>query len=292
MSIASSDAPDASAVPAPSLAGAPAEATVDSPAAASSKAPAKVGQGTGFSCGSCTKMPEGKHPSGEPEGKHPSGEPEGHGPSGGEGQTSKYSSTSVLNSHPCSPGQVSKPMTICSIDWHAQPMVAIKTTPGEPEERSVLTPGPHKMAICVWKDGTHWESDVPSLTLQSRNGAVKVPPGTRRKKGAMKVMKKTKATKAMKKPAAAAEGTGSSDGDEGGEEEDGSSDEEEGESEDEEKDGASEKGAGWKSVRHTSLSYTQPSLRGGACPSPSHSPSQPAAAGPPSQKRTLNPKRG
>jgi hypothetical protein len=130
-------------------------------------------------------------------------------------------------------------------------MVAIKTTPGEPEERSLLTPGPHKMAICTWKDGTQWETDVPTLTLKSRNNATKVAPNTKRKKKkkvaktVMKVMKKPKAMKAMKKPAAAAEKTESSDGDEEeeGEEEDGSGDEDEDESEDEEQEGASEEGA-------------------------------------------------
>jgi len=62
VSIASSDAPDAAAAPAPAPAGASAEAQALAPAAASSKAPAKVGQGTGFSCGSYTNTPEGDGP--------------------------------------------------------------------------------------------------------------------------------------------------------------------------------------------------------------------------------------
>ena len=80
-------------------------------------------------------------------------------------------------------------------------MVAIRTKPGEPEERAFLAPGPNKMAVCTWEDGAVYESDVTTLTLTSRNAAAKVAPGKKKKK-----KKKTKAaaSKVQKKPAAAA----------------------------------------------------------------------------------------
>ena len=55
-------------------------------------------------------------------------------------------------------------MKVISVDVQRQE--AIKTVPGQIEERVRLVEGPKGMAICTFSDGEAFTSDVPNLTLQ------------------------------------------------------------------------------------------------------------------------------
>jgi len=107
----------------------------------------------------------------------------------------------------------------------------VRACPGEPEERQVLVLGPDGLGVCTWQGGGVYESDVPNITISSREAAkAKAQP-----KKKPKVMKVKPVKKAKAKPVAKA-ADDSDDDDSDGEEA-----EEEGEDQDEkEKGGAVE----------------------------------------------------
>ena len=117
-------------------------------------------------------------------------------------------------------------MPLISIDASKKQIEAVRTCQGEPEERQVLLCGPDGMGVCTWKDGSAYDSDVPNLTISSREAAQEVPPKKRKKKTG-KALKKKPAKKAKAKAAAKAKASAtdsddgdSHDADEGSEEED------------------------------------------------------------------------
>ena len=61
-----------------------------------------------------------------------------------------------------------RPKELISIDYTGTVVQAILTKPNEPEEKQTLVAGPKFMAICKWRDGRSYTSDVPNLVLQSR----------------------------------------------------------------------------------------------------------------------------
>jgi len=88
---------------------------------------------------------------------------------------------------------------LVSIDASKGRIEAVRTCQGEPEERQVLECGPGGMGVCTWKDGGVYESDVPNLTIKSREAAKVVP--TRKNKCTKpkgKASKKAKAKAAAK----------------------------------------------------------------------------------------------
>lgn len=131
------------------------------------------------------------------------------------------------------PEKVHRALQIVSIGASRQQIAAVRTCPGEPEERQVLVVGPDDLGVCTWQDGGVYESDVPNLTISSREAAkAKAEPKRKKKK---KVMKVKAGKKAKAKPVAKA-ADDSDDDDSDGEEA-----EEEGEDQDEkEKGGAAE----------------------------------------------------
>ena len=60
---------------------------------------------------------------------------------------------------------------LISIDYSKPKLQAIKTSPGKPEERKELLPGPRGLAVCTWEEGSTYESDVANLLLVSRANA-------------------------------------------------------------------------------------------------------------------------
>ena len=86
------------------------------------------------------------------------------------------------------------PSTIISIDYSKAELEAIKTTPGQPEERKKLLTGEKGVGVCTWDNGQTYTSDVPNLLITSKAEA-KVTP--RKVKG--KAKGKAKATQAQGK---------------------------------------------------------------------------------------------
>ena len=62
-------------------------------------------------------------------------------------------------------------MPLISIDASKKQIEAVRTCRGEPEERQVLLCGPDGVGVCIWKDGSAYDSDVPNLTISSREAA-------------------------------------------------------------------------------------------------------------------------
>ena len=114
-------------------------------------------------------------------------------------------------------------MPLVSIDFSKKQIEAVRTCQGEHEERHVLLCGPDGMGVCTWQDGGAYESDVPNLTISSREAAQVVAPGKRKKKTKAKAKpaKKAKAKAVAKAKASTDDGDdGSDDADESSEEED------------------------------------------------------------------------
>ena len=134
-------------------------------------------------------------------------------------------------------------MPLVSIDFSRKQIEAVRTCQGQPEERQVLLCGPDGMGVCTWQDGGAYESDVPNLTISSREAAKAV---ALKKRPAGKTHKPAK--KAKPKAAAKAKASANDDDDDDSDDADESSEEEGEEVEDkggvpaEERTGAAEGG--------------------------------------------------
>ena len=65
--------------------------------------------------------------------------------------------------------------TIISIDYSKAELEAIKTTPGQPEERKKLLTGEKGVGVCTWDNGQTYTSDVPNLLITSKAAAKVIP---------------------------------------------------------------------------------------------------------------------
>ena len=110
-------------------------------------------------------------------------------------------------------------MPLVSIDFTKKQIEAVRTCQGQPEERQVLLCGPDGMGVCTWQDGGAYESDVPNLTISSREAAKVVAPKERPAGKTYKPAKKAKQKAAAKAKASANDDDGSDDEDESSEEE-------------------------------------------------------------------------
>ena len=124
-------------------------------------------------------------------------------------------------------------MPLVSIDVSKEHIEAVRTCQGEPEERQVLLCGPDDVGVCTWQDGGAYESDVPNLTISSREAAKEVAPSKRKKK---KGKKGKPAKKVKSKAAAKAKASATAD-------DEGDDDDSDGSSEGEDEEQVGDKGA-------------------------------------------------
>ena len=110
--------------------------------------------------------------------------------------------------HACKAPEDTNCRPLVSIDASREQIEAVRTCKGKPEERQVLLCGPGGMGVCTWKDGTAFKSDVPNLTIESRKGAKRAAPATKKSSKAKgKPKKKAKGKAAPKAKAKAGDDT-------------------------------------------------------------------------------------
>ena len=86
-----------------------------------------------------------------------------------------------------------KARTVFSLDYNSAQITAIKTCPGNAEERVALVDGLDGFACCTWEDGSDFVSEVPNLVIASRAAAKISYKGPAKAKGRPKAKGKAKA---------------------------------------------------------------------------------------------------